>query len=390
MSRKAVITGMGAVSAAGRGADTLWDALVAGEPCYRPIELFDPSPYPCQLAGAVPDGLFDPHDPRGRARPFLEAAAREALERAGMDGGELAGPDTAVLLGTTLGGMDLLGPFMKGAADREAPRALVYHDAAEALCDTYCAGDASTVSGACASSLMAIGLAARKIEEGSCRAVLAGGFDPFCEFVHAGFSSLRALDPDGLHPFDANRKGLVLGEGAAVLVVEEASAALAAGRKPLARIAGFATASDANHITGPHPHGDGLLQAMENATRSCGFSAADVDMVHAHGTGTIYNDRMEAIAVRRFLGDRVGNVPVTGSKGVTGHTVGAAGALEAVACVQALLRGQIPPTVGFETMDDECGLSPVMETMTRDLSVILKTAAGFGGQNAALVLCKRG
>jgi 3-oxoacyl-[acyl-carrier-protein] synthase II len=233
---------------------------------------------------------------------------------------------------------------------------------------------------------MSLGWAARLIEEGRAEAVLAGGYDPFCEFVHAGFSSLLALDGDTLRPFDRDRKGLVIGEGAGVLLVESRAKVLAEGRTMRAEILGSAALGDANHITGPHPQGDGLLRTLEAAWKACGLPKSAVDAVHAHGTGTLYNDRMEGIALRRFLGGRWGEVPVTASKGVIGHTLGAAGGLETVIAVKMLEEGILPPTVNFRNPDPEVGSDPVRATTRRDLEIVVKTSAGFGGQNAALVL----
>jgi 3-oxoacyl-[acyl-carrier-protein] synthase II len=385
-ARRAVVTGAGAVCAAGAGCRRLRDALLRGRSLLGPLALFDPAPYACRIAARVPPDAEGPAGARGRGSGFLFRAADEALAAARLGTRGLAGPDTAVVLGTTLGGMDLLPARLAAPPGSRAAPALPYHAAADALADRLGAGDASTISGACASGLMAIGTAARSVASGERRAVLAGGFDALCEFVHAGFSSLLALDPAGLRPFDARRKGLVLGEGAAAVIVEDLDSARARGAEPLAEILGFATASDANHITGPHPQGDGLLRAIRAAWEGTGLGLDALDAVHAHGTGTPFNDRMEGIALRRFLGERATEVPLTASKGAIGHTLGAAGALETVACLWILRDGVIPPAAGFEQFDPECGIRPLTEALRKPVRVILKTAAGFGGQNAALVL----
>jgi 3-oxoacyl-[acyl-carrier-protein] synthase II len=384
--RRAVITGAGAVCAAGAGTGRLRDALLSGQPLLGPLRLFDSSPYPCRIAACVPPETEDSPGTRGRGFGFLVRACREALDRAGIGSRGLAGPDTAVVLGTTLGGMDLLPSLLAHPGDLREACALPYHAAADALADELGAGDASTVSGACASSLMAVGNAARMVATGERRSVLAGGFDALCEFVHSGFSSLLALDPEGLKPFDARRKGLVLGEGAAAVVVESLESARMRGAEPLAEVLGFATASDANHITGPHPQGDGLLRAIRAAWAETGLAMGSLDAVHAHGTGTPFNDRMEGIALRRFLGDRAAELPITASKGTIGHALGAAGALETVICLGILADGVIPPCAGFGEYDPQCGIRPLMAPLRKEVRVILKTAAGFGGQNAALVL----
>jgi len=243
----------------------------------------------------------------------------------------------------------------------------------------------ATVSGACASSLIAVGLGYLWVRTDRADAVVVGGYDVFNEFVHAGFASLGALTSDTVRPFDSRRSGIVLGEGAAVLIVEEEGAALQAGRRPLARISGFACSSDANHITGPHPDGDGLLWAVARAAAQAQAGPEDFQYVLAHGTGTVYNDRMESIALSRFFKDRL--PPVSSIKGAMGHTLGAAGALETVAAVRALLASVAPPTLHYTKADPECVPDPVAN-QARDLPMVrvLKTASGFGGQNAALVL----
>ncbi len=382
-----VITGIGAVSAAGLGADALEQALLDAHPLFGDVRFFDPSPYPAKRAALCPPEIDRKTDARGRGWRFLLHASLEALASAGLARDRFHGPDTAVILGTTLGGMEILPELIAQPGDPRAAFILPYHAASDALGDLLSASDASTISGACASSLMAVGEAAARIRAGACTRVLAGGFDAFCEFVHAGFCSLLALDPDTLRPFDVRRRGLLIGEGAGMVLVEDRERAEAEGRTALAGIAGYAAFSDANHITGPHPDGDGLFRTLEAAWEETGLTKGAIDAVHAHGTGTIYNDRMEGIALERFL--EGAEVPVTASKGVIGHTLGAAGGLETVACVQMLRDGFVPPAGGFEGPDPECRIRPVTGVRRGAVKVVVKSAAGFGGQNAALVL-KRG
>jgi 3-oxoacyl-(acyl-carrier-protein) synthase len=365
----------------------LKETLLRGCSHAGPIPLFDPEPYHVKRAFLVPPGNGAPEiETEDRAARFLRFAAREALDSAGLHGDAFTGPGTAVVLGTTLGGMDILKDLVDQPGDPRVASTLPYHAAADALADRLGAGEASTVSGACASSLMAIGIAAQWVRAGRFRAVLAGGFDAFCEFVHSGFSSLLALDPETIRPFDLRRRGLMIGEGAGAVLVETGEEVEKSGRAPLAEVLGFAALSDANHITGPHPDGEGLLRTLQRALAESSRDLSAVDAIHAHGTGTLYNDRMEGIAIRRFLGSRHGKVPVTASKGAIGHALGAAGALEAIACVMMLREGFVPPAVNFEKPDPACSLEPVTERLDRSLRVVVKSAAGFGGQNAVLVL----
>jgi 3-oxoacyl-[acyl-carrier-protein] synthase II len=382
----AVITGLGAVCAAGWGADALEAALLDGVPRIGPVPDFDASRTTSALAARVPAQGRERRDPRGRAWGFLLHASLEALESSGLGREGFARPSSRVVMGTTLGGMDILKDLMRDGDDPRSAFVLPYHAGADALADLLSAGDASTLSGACASALLAVGHGARLVEAGRARCVLAGGFDAHCEFVHAGFSSLLALDPEACRPFDRDRKGLVLGEGAGVVLIEAKEDALEAGRVPLAEILGFACFGDANHITGPHPDGDGLLRTLEAAWAQTDLDKDAIGAIHAHGTATLYNDRMEGIALKRFLGDRLASVPVTAAKGVIGHALGAAGGLETVASVAMLRAGFVPRAAGFSTPDPECVVVPATKTLHRPLEVVVKSAAGFGGQNAALVL----
>jgi 3-oxoacyl-(acyl-carrier-protein) synthase len=318
----------------------------------------------------------------------MEAAAMEALESSGPRVEGFGGHGSGVILGTTLGGMDILPGLLSKKNAPPDPSNLPYHAVADSLADQLGCEDGSTVSGACASSLMAIGWAAQLVKAGRFQRVLAGGFDGFCEFVHSGFSSLLALDPETVRPFDRERRGLVIGEGAGAVIVEEADHVRAGGRKPLAEIIGYAALSDANHITGPHPQAEGLWRTLESAWKQTGLKKERLDAVHAHGTGTLYNDRMEGIALRRFLGGDAERVRVTASKGAIGHTLGAAGALETVIAVEMLSRDIVLPTVNFSCFDPEVGIRPHTDIRPTRLDIVIKSAAGFGGQNAVLVLKK--
>lgn len=381
-ARTVVVTSVAAVSPAGRGADALWAALDRGEDLLRPIDRFDPSPYECRLAATVPDAQGDD------AEPFL----RQALDELRRGAGSLPEQRVGLALGTTLGGMSLLRHALQPRDPASRPRlpSVPYHGLTDRLARDLGLGlPAATVSGACASSLIALGLAFLWIRSGRADAAIAGGYDRFGEFVHAGFAALHALTADTVRPFDLGRSGIVLGEGAGLLLLEEERAALRAGREPLARLLGFACTSDANHITGPHPRGDGLLRAVQQAAALAGAPPDAFDYVMAHGTGTVYNDRMESIALRRFF--PAGAPPLSSIKSMIGHALGAAGALECVAALRAMEAGRVPPTIHFAEPDPECDVDPVPNaSRPLDVRTVLKTASGFGGQNAALVFRKGG
>jgi 3-oxoacyl-(acyl-carrier-protein) synthase len=250
-------------------------------------------------------------------------------------------------------------------------------------------GPVSTVSVACASGTAAIGLGAEWIRGGRVDRVLAGGTDALSAFVFSGFDALRALSPSAARPFDAARDGLTLGEGAGFLLLEEEESARRRGAAVLARIAGYGSGSDAHHLTRPDPSGGGVVRAIESALRQAGRAPFEVGFVSAHGTGTTFNDAMEEAALAHVLGPEARTVPVNGIKGAIGHTLGAAGALEAVLSVLVLVEQRVPPTAGHVTKDPRSPLSIVAGrpfSPDRSIDVALSTSSAFGGTNAALVL----
>jgi 3-oxoacyl-[acyl-carrier-protein] synthase II len=238
---------------------------------------------------------------------------------------------------------------------------------------------------ACASGTHAVALAASWVRAGRADVVLAGGTDLLCRFVVSGFNCLRATS-DAARPFDRRRRGLVLGEGAAVVVVESEAHAAARGARVRARVAGVGAAADAVHMTAPDREGAGAARAMRAALDDASLAPADVGFVSAHGTGTPYNDAMEAAALTRVFG--AGRVPVNSIKGAIGHTLGAAGALEAVLCVRVLETGLVPPTIGLEEVDSACATLDLVQGAARPVATrtVLSTSSGFAGANAALVL----
>ncbi len=382
--RRVAVTGMGAVSAFGAGVAALRDGAWSGCSAIAHVSLFDTRRFVARTAAEVP---LVPDDPGGetedRAERLALAAAAEAL--AGADfGGALAG----VAVGTTLAGREDWG---RGLASGSPPLAASAPGALAALLARRHAarGPVATVSTACASGTAAIGLAAGWIRDGRATRVLAGGADALSAFVFSGFDALRALSPTAARPFDASRDGLTLGEGAGFLLLEEEEAARLRGARVLARVAGYGSSADAFHMTRPDPGGAGLARAAESALRDAGRAAADVDFVSAHGTGTVFNDAMEEAALAHVLGPRAGSVPVHGLKGAVGHTLGAAGALEAVLCVLVLGGEDVPPTAGHRAAREGSPVFIVSGTPyrpPREVRLALSTSAAFSGTGAALVL----
>jgi 3-oxoacyl-[acyl-carrier-protein] synthase II len=374
-----VITGCGVVSPLGAGVSTFWDRLVAGRTAVGPISGFPAADLSPRAAAEVRAPREDDPD---RAGAFALRAAAEAMADAGFTAGLPA--RTGVALGTTLGGMRLFEAWQsEGVASRL--EAIPYFAPAVRVARTLgCRGPVATPQLACASSTHALALATDWVRAGRADVVLAGGTDLLCRFVVSGFNCLRATAPEA-RPFDAERRGLVLGEGAAVVVVESAEHATRRGARVQARLLGVGAAADASHMTAPDREGRGAARAMQAALDDAGLAPAAVDFVSAHGTGTVYNDAMEAIALTRLFGAK--RVPVNSIKGAIGHTLGAAGAFEAVVCIGALAHGVIPPTAGLERVDPACADVDLVHGAARErrLAVALSTSSGFAGANAALV-----
>jgi 3-oxoacyl-[acyl-carrier-protein] synthase II len=384
-ARAAVITGCGVVSPFGVGVPAFWEGLVAGRSAVGPIGGFPADDLVPRAAAEVRAAV--PPDP-DRAGVFALRAASEAVADAGLAG--MPRTRIGVALGTTLGGMGVFERWDAARAGGGAPPAglerVPYFAPAARLARAFgCRGPVATTQLACASGTHALALAADWVRSGQADLVLAGGTDLLCRFVVAGFNSLRAT-AEACRPFDRDRRGLVLGEGAAVVIVEEAAHAAGRRARVRARLLGAGAAGDAVHMTAPDRSGDGAARAIAAALADARLAPGDVEFVSAHGTGTVYNDAMEAAALGRVFGR--GRVAVNSIKGAVGHTLGAAGALEAVAAVLTLETGIIPPTAGLEQVDPACsGLDLVRgSARQRPVAVAVSTSSGFAGTNAVLVL----
>lgn len=397
--RRVVITGLGTITCLGNSAEETWTGLLAGTSGLAPVRSFDASPYRTKIAGEA--SPFDANrwarGPRAagldRASHLLFAAADEAVSQARLDGRELATDRAGIVLGTTLGGM-LQGEafhrtLLSGA--KPAPGALADYLAfsqGENLAARWQVPTMpETVSTACASGATAIGLAFRRIRSGEIDLAIAGGYDTMCRFTFAGFDSLQLLDPETCRPFDLNRRGLVLGEGVGVLVLEEAGRAAARGAKAIACVRGFGTTSDAYHTTRTAPSGEGAAAAIRIALGDAGVGPDDIDYVNAHGTGTPVNDRAEVAALNAVFGPRLARVPVSSTKSMIGHLLGAAGAVEAIVSALAIRDGMVHPTANFTTADPSCPIDVVPDRARRvPVRAVLTNSFGFGGNNACLVL----
>jgi len=403
--RRVVITGVGAVSPLGLDASSTWAALAAGRSGVKKISRFDASGFPVRIAAEV-DG-FDPEGVFGRRRAkhldrvsqLALVAAAEAVSAAGLDtsaGAERIG----TVWGTGIGGIGALEEGMEVLNQRGPewvspytlpmmiPNMVTGHVAMEWGLRGY---SSCTVT-ACSASAQAVGESLDLIRAGRVDAVVCGGAEAGITRVGvAGFAAMKALstrndDPEGAsRPFDAGRDGFVMGEGAAALVLEERDRALARGAPILAELLGYGATSDAFHMTQPHPEGEGAVRAMRAALADAGLEPGDVGYINAHGTSTPPNDRIETYALKQVFTDKV--PPVSSTKSMTGHTLGAAGALEAVVCVLALNAATLPPTINQETPDPDCDLDYVANaSRPSDFGVALTNSFGFGGHNASLVI----
>ncbi len=385
-----VVTGMGIVSPleSGGGLDAFSKAACEGKDAVAPIDIFDTADYATRVAAEVrgdfslsETGQSRLYEKRWQA--FIEHAFAGAVKDAALN----IQPDcarTGIVLGTVLGGI-AEGEKVWRAGSPALPGGYRLSSGAERLAKAYgIGGVVLTISNACASGTDAIGIAYRHIATGRADIMIAGGGDALSEFAFSGFSSLGALTRDLVRPFDKDRSGLALGEGAAFLVLERKDAAYARGARIYGVVSGYASAADANHMTGPDREGRGLASAITRALKEARLE--QVGYVSAHGTGTPYNDLMETKAIKRAFGVYASRLPISSIKSMIGHSFGAAGAIEAVTCLKAIESSSVPPTVNLEHDDPDCDLDYV-KGRARDIAVgsALSLSAGFGGQNSALV-----
>ncbi len=399
MSSRVAITGIGIVTAHGIGKDVNWAKTRAGDSSIRPITLFDMASYRTKCAGqlaVLPDAPWRRFKPRraDRASILLYHAVAEALAESGLASAEWSPGRSVVALGTTLGGMTSGERYhasyvRKGPSRARASFAVDHlaHYQPQHLMDEFAIpGIPRVFSNACASGANAVGYAFHAVRAGQADLALCGGYDPLCEFVFAGFHSLQALTTELCRPFDRNRSGLAIGEGAGTLVLEAWDRARARGAPILGEIMGYGESNDAFHMTRPDPEGKPAALAVRRALEDAGIAPEAVDYVNAHGTGTPFNDISEALALQAALGVHGRDVPVSSSKSMIGHLLGGAGAVEGILTVLALAEGWLPPNLNYETADPACALRIIQKATRADqLRVALSNSFGFGGANATLV-----
>lgn len=406
---RVVITGIGAVTPIGNTVQEYWDGLLAGKNGIATITSFDPEGYKASVAGEVKN--FDPTvyiDKRevkhmDRFCHFALAAAAEAMEQAGLTKGGFDPFRAGTLVGSGVGGIQTFSDEQTKLNARGPRRVspfcipmLIGNMASAHISMTYgLKGSSFSAVSACASGTHAVGEGMRAIRHGYLDIAVVGGAEAsIVPVAVAGFANMHALsteeDPEkACCPFDARRSGFVMGEGAGILVLESLSHAKARGATILAEIAGYGTTSDAYHITSPDPTGEGPSRAMTMAIEDAGLTPADVDYINAHGTSTPINDRSETNAIKIAFGDSARSVKISSTKSMTGHLLGAAGAIEAIACVMAVKEDKIPPTIHYEQPDEECDLDYVPnQAVSCPVNVAISNSLGFGGHNATVLLRK--
>lgn len=408
MNRKVVVTGIGAITPLGNTIDEFWDALCRGQSGIDRITKFDVSDFSTQIAGCVED--FEPEDyidkkeakRMDRFTQFAVAATSMAVQDAGINLDKIDKERFGVIIGTGIGGIeslvDQVGVLTTKGPGRVSPflvpMMIANIAAGQISIMTGAKGINSTVVTACASGTNAIGEAFKAIRNGEADIIITGGSEaPITELALAGFCSMRAMstrndDPKGAcRPFDANRDGFVMGEGAGILILESYEHAVKRGAKILAEVVGYGLTADAYHITAPAPDGNGGARAMEQALDVAGISPNMVDYINAHGTSTPYNDKFETLAIKKVFGDYAYNLAVSSTKSMTGHLFGAAGGLEAIILVKAIVDEFIPPTINYTVADPECDLDYVPSQGRRlQVEYALSNSFGFGGHNACILI----
>lgn len=397
--RKVVVTGLGVVSSIGIGKDEFWNNLIKGKSGISKIESFDTFNYPTAYGGEIKD--FQPEkfikrhkiDLFGRASQLSIVASKLALQDSNLDIENAQSEKTGIFIGTTMGETQIMEEIdstwlekgqdsVKFSSISQYPSSNI---SANLAMELKIKGDNLVMPTACAAGNYSVGYAFDKIKNNKLTIALAGGSDAFSKVAYAGFNRLYAMATERCQPFDKNRKGMLLGEGAAILVLESLDSALKRKANIYAEVLGYGLSCDAFHMT--HPTEEGVSKSMQKAMNEAGINIEDVDYISAHGTGTQQNDKTEARAIKKVFGKRYKKIPVSSIKSMLGHTMGAAAAIEAVVCCLSPQSGILPPTINYETPDPECDIDCVPNKARKQKTrITLNNSCAFGGNNACLVL----
>ncbi|MFN2747109.1 MULTISPECIES: beta-ketoacyl-ACP synthase II [Bacillus] len=408
-SKRVVITGLGALSPLGNDVKTSWNNAVNGVSGVGPITRVNADEYPAKVAAELKDfkieDYMDKKDARkmDRFTQYAVVSAKMAVEDAGLDINDKNADRIGVWVGSGIGGLETLEQqfetFLTKGPRRVSPFfvPMMIPDMATGQISIALGakGVNSCTVTACATGTNSIGDAFKVIQRGDADVMISGGTEaPLTRMSFAGFSANKALstNPDpktASRPFDKNRDGFVMGEGAGIVVLEELEHALNRGATIYAEVVGYGSTGDAYHITAPAPNGEGGVRAMKEAIKDSGLAPESVDYINAHGTSTPYNDKFETIAIKEVFGEHAYKLAVSSTKSMTGHLLGAAGGIEAIFSVLAIKEGIIPPTINIETPDEDCDLDYVPDKARRqDVNVVLSNSLGFGGHNATLIFKK--
>lgn len=410
MKKRVVVTGLGVVTAVGVGIDSFWKNITNGVSGISRITLFDTSDFEVKIGAEVKE--FDPAQYLDRKEVkrtdrfvhFAVAATKMALTDSGLEINAANAEKVGVIIGSGIGGIktfeDQTITFLEKGPKRVSPFfiPMMIPDMGSGFVSiiTGAKGPNHTVVTACASGAHSIGDSFRIIQNGDAVAMITGGSEAaITQLAYAGFTSAGALstnndDPEGSsRPFDLNRDGFVMGEGAGILIIEELEHAKQRGAKIYAEIIGFGESGDAYHMTAPDPDGDGAARAMERAISDSKINKDQISYINAHGTSTLANDKLETKAIKRVFGEKAYRIPVSSTKSMTGHLLGAAGGIEAIICALAIHNGIIPPTINYQTPDPDCDLDYVPNQARKgELEYALSNSLGFGGHNACLAFKK--
>ena len=408
MSRRVVITGMGVISPVGVGLNRYWDNLKSGYSGIVPVTKFDTSDCPVKIGGEVPSD-FNPEDFLDKKEIkrldnfsiYALIAAEEAIRHAGLEEGIPDMDRFGVVVGSGVGGLltmeeqnkRLLNRGFRGVSPLFIPMYILDIAAGHISMKWGLKGPNYAVVSACATGSTAIGDALRHIQYGDADIFIAGGTEAcITPIAYAGFANMRALsrrndEPEkASRPFDSDRDGFVMGEGAGLLILEELEHAHNRGAKIHAELIGYGATADAYHITAPAPGGEGAMRAMKRAVKDGGVEPEDVDYINAHGTSTPFNDKNESLAIKTLFGEHAYKLNVSSTKSMTGHLLGAAGGIEAIAAIMAIKKNVIPPTINYDTPDPECDLNYTPNSaVDKSVSIAMSNTFGFGGHNAVLL-----
>jgi len=408
--RRVVVTGLGVISPVGSGIEKFWKSLIEGKSGIRPITHFDSALFDCRISGDVIDynplDHFNSKEVRHLARfvQFASVATREAVRNAQLDLQKIDLDRVGVLIGSGIGSIDTIEhehqKFMEKGPSRITPhfipKIIINEAAGQVSIETGARGPVTCVATACSTATNAIGDAFRFIQYGDADVMIAGGTESATTIMGVGgFCALKALTqrndaPEkASRPFDLHRDGFVMAEGAGIVILETLEHAKKRGAPILAEIIGYGRTSDAYHITAPESSGIGAAKAMELAIKDAGLTPKDISYINAHGTSTELNDKVETLAVKKVFGEYARKVPMSSTKSMTGHLLGAAGGVEFAASVMTIRDSIIPPTINYETPDPDCDLDYVPNTARKvKVDVVMSNSLGFGGHNATVVVKK--